>query len=617
MLSVLSTYLLRIIVSQLDDNVDRILLSLTCRRLFDERQHYLIFEKKDIILDLTVLALQSSQCNRFILKSFKEQLIQSLAHFGGTCHVAHCTIPGPIPAHTKRLWIANPNFQSEHSNIPNGVECLTFEYVNGRTIESDIDAKFTYNITVGTIPSSVTEVHFDYGVEVLHNGVIPSSVEKLSITGQHPKWVDIRPGAIPNSVTDLRLNGCGALNLDNGLIPNSVVNLFIEPGWIVEFSLLPGYIPSSVRSLTFGEGFKEEISPHVLPQSLTQLHFGNMADKWLYVGSIPSSVHTLHFGYYNLPLDQDGVLPSSLTKLIFQIGFSNRLPQASALPSLQTLSMPRWNDKKGQFALDLPPTLSSLVIGYVPTYCTALPISLTHLLIESPSLSLGVIPESVTDLSLDIVKRIVLGAIPPNVSTLSIERVDEELCTGMIPASVRVLRFGNSHRGPLLPGSIPFGVHTLDTPKWYKYPITVGLLPESLTTLSLWDQAIEAGALPASIKVLKIHSFGPHLPDELGLLVDTIELSEDFRIRTLDIHRYLDAARQVKFQYNGFNMCIRRLDGEWPPYFLYSDQVIHASGFITDMLCHTLCSDNKRSDEALKACLDRLTISSAGSWGLD
>ncbi|GAM28893.1 hypothetical protein SAMD00019534_120690 [Acytostelium subglobosum LB1] len=360
----------------------------------------------------------------------------------------------------------------------------------------------------------------------------------------------------------------------------------------VQCRLLPGYIPSSVRSLTFGQGFNENIYPNILPQGLTYLHLGTSFQKPLCVGSIPSSVHTLHFESYDYPFDQDGVLPSSLTKLTFQ-AFSNRLPPASTLPCLQTLSIPGWNDEKRMFALDLPPTLTSLIIYSLPEYCTTLPINLTHLSINYDfaqcivkplsnlttislgtisTLRLGDIPESVTYLSLFFVKHIVAGAIPPRVITLSIERVDQ-IYIGMIPASVRALSFGNSHSCRLPPGSIPLGVHTLDIPKWYKHPIIEGLLPESLTILNLWDQRIRAGALPSSLKVIKLLSHESHLP--AGFQVETIELTGKYCDCPSKIHPYLAVASQVKFRFNNSLMCLRRLDGDRAPYFLYSDQVIH------------------------------------------
>lgn len=186
-----------------------------------------------------------------------------------------------------------------------------------------------------------------------------------------------------------------------------------------------------------------------------------------------------------------GALPDSITHL--------RVGQSSDSPKFQ-----------------LPSSLTHLGADDVDIFDTVdrtFPASLSHLVLNGgvhpqiPPIEPGDIPSTVTYLSLARQAR--PGAIPNSVTHLELDQyLDSPLQIGVIPDSVTTLSFGDEFHGQLLlPGVIPSSVTTLNLGE-YNRPLQQNVIPNSVTSLTFggsFDHLIFPGVIPHSVKKLEFH----------------------------------------------------------------------------------------------------------------
>ena len=119
--------------------------------------------------------------------------------------------------------------------------------------------------------------------------------------------VDLAPGVIPSSVTDLNIRPI-PLTIDS--IPSAIATLDL-------YCNQEGLIPSSVRNLTLNATHQYcRLFPGVVPFGVTQSTLTDPID-WLIPDAIPASVSRLRFTTsFHVSLSA-GLIPTSVTHLTF------------------------------------------------------------------------------------------------------------------------------------------------------------------------------------------------------------------------------------------------------------------------------------------------------------
>lgn len=250
---------------------------------------------------------------------------------------------GVIPHSVIELELSNKLLRSlAPGTIPDSVKCVHIslnEYRNAKPIVSPTDG------TPGILPDSVTQLylesgdfnpqlmptrltHLILGYELLHLDItrfIPTTVTHLT-AGISVKQV------IPFSVTHLKLKSARLEDLE-GMIPPSVTHLELpDDGCSYGQQLKPGAIPSSVTHIVFGCPDNQKMIPNIIPSSVTHLTFHNSFNRMLPKGVIPSSVKHVVFGdEFNRQICAQ-TFPHGLTHLCFGRDFNQPI-RSKCIPS--------------------------------------------------------------------------------------------------------------------------------------------------------------------------------------------------------------------------------------------------------------------------------------------
>lgn len=196
---------------------------------------------------------------------------------------------------------------------------------------------------------------------------------------------------------------------------------------------IDGLLPLKLMSLTFGKKFNTMLPD--LPATLIELKFGENFNQPLRVEAL-QSLTCLEFGS---SFNQDVVLPSGLTRLVFGSHFAQQLPLLpQSLKSLIFESPDGSEPIEWSGGFDQPLILSSL------------PKSLTDLQFGAAfnqPISVGVLPEGLVKLSFGyrFNQRLDVGILPPSLNELNFSFgscFDQQLVAGALPTNLRWLRFG-------------------------------------------------------------------------------------------------------------------------------------------------------------------------------
>ncbi|GAM22999.1 hypothetical protein SAMD00019534_061740 [Acytostelium subglobosum LB1] len=220
------------------------------------------------------------------------------------------------------------------------------------------------------LPTNLTDMNFYGKNPYFEVGWLPQSLRSLHIQSV------IDPRAFPSSLTSLRL---GYSPREGFTLPSSLTRLsfgtivdrpippgvlppglkFLDLGWdySIKHSIGQGFLPSALLSLSLDDCsvpctsypptkdvdddiYHDDNAPiecDFLPNSITELTFGNIFNQPIIPGSLPPSIISLGFGSsFNQPIT--GLLPISVTSLQFGAYFQQAI-DCSYLINLQTLSM--------------------------------------------------------------------------------------------------------------------------------------------------------------------------------------------------------------------------------------------------------------------------------------
>ncbi|KAM9970118.1 hypothetical protein ACTFIR_001958 [Dictyostelium discoideum] len=374
-----------------------------------------------------------------------------------------------------------------------------------------------YSIDLGTNAKEILKYkdYFSYISKIKYGGNEPLQLEDYSLPTlkifeigyfvfridetRNPIYQVINPKSLPNTVEKVIFPNKDS-NVDTTFLdsfPDSVTT-FENVNFIKRTDIK---FPQQVKKLTFSSVFIFEIKENVLPKSLTHLEFGRYWDNGgfnlnLRPMILPQSIKTLNLGDRKQNIFHQYVLPQSLTDL--------------TLPNLP------------QSFENFPTTLKKLTINTNENFSSHIDFranifnnnnnnsynsSIEILKIKSHSLliELNSIPNSVKklDIDVDLLHPIYEHMLPKSLKSLNIR------------VFVESFKF--------LKGSLPDGLAELNCIDRGLDNLEVGLLPNSLKSLSLnsinkhgFNKTIKEGFFPKNLKYLNLGYFNQQIQPPIG-----------------------------------------------------------------------------------------------------
>ncbi|EFA75781.1 hypothetical protein PPL_10836 [Heterostelium album PN500] len=363
----LSHLILNKIVSYLEYDIDIICFSLVCKRWYNDRDKYLVFNTNNINL-FTLNTTDINQNHKhFNLPSYNNILLKSIQS------KTKCTlIIGKIKYYTFDYHYDDVrNLKS----IPNNVSVIDIttneyteddmEYLYRLISESQSVTKLKGCSTLKYgLPKSIKSIKFKYYFdEPLDKGLLPNTLEVLDF--EDPLEQEIPPGVLPDALRKLSLNnyqyeflpcvlpsGLSKIDLNNyqhtilpGVLPSGLRYLNLQN---YELEILPGVLPDGLQKFTL-DGYRHEFQPGVLPSSLKSLSLTN------YTSSLKADLR--------YSIDSTASEDSTETESYLPISWLQAISSLSNLQSLYIFIPMSSQHDTTIFNLNyLPPTLETLDI---------------------------------------------------------------------------------------------------------------------------------------------------------------------------------------------------------------------------------------------------------------
>ncbi|GAM24861.1 hypothetical protein SAMD00019534_080360 [Acytostelium subglobosum LB1] len=308
---------------------------------------------------------------------------------------------------------------------------------------------------------------------------------------------------LPLVKLSIKLTKESQLQVLSGLLPRTLSKLDING----EFDSSLAGLPESLGTLTINANWHHRITPGMLPPNLTELHLVSGYPQSILKDALPSKLACIDMGRsFNQPIDN---LPPSVTELY--LGHNYDLP----LHYLPVQSLYHYG-KASFFPGQSFPTITSMCL------CQDLNTILSITESMFPNLDSLIL----FDLEVDDWDSLDLSTMPSSLRLLDIQ------AHGPISSLPKGLKHLNTHCysgmfdkiDVLLPPSLEFlHLHS------YQHPISIGDLPQSLTSLSLIDMfySLHPTVIPPSVRTLSINSFKRgELFEHLDLLLAMTSLFE-------------------------------------------------------------------------------------------
>ena len=258
-------------------------------------------------------------------------------------------------------------------------------------------------------------------------GALPNGLRVLRLNGDQP----LQAGSIPATVELLQFGEAFTQPLEAGHLPVSLTQL--DLGLMYRRPLLPGVLPAGLQRLHLGETYNQPLQPGTLPAELRALHLGGRYNHMLLSGTLPPQLKELHLGDgYKQPIGPD-VIPPSVTRLRLSRCFNQPLQPGCIPQGVVYLHLGFW------FTRPLLP-------GVLPTSLRELVISFSY---DQPLLA-GGLPDELEVLAFhpksNFQHTLQPGVIPASVSVVGLSQLyDQKLVAGGIPATVRWLRLRTAY----------------------------------------------------------------------------------------------------------------------------------------------------------------------------
>ncbi|EFA76285.1 hypothetical protein PPL_10047 [Heterostelium album PN500] len=302
----LSHLLLTKITDRLRDNIDRICLSLVCKRLYNERNKYLTFNTRFIN------SIHKDNTKEIYLNSYKSILINSFNQ------KTNCTLLYDKQMNIDKIDsnVIQVDYDSDfsgklevnqsiseklyqliaNSNVVKLVACQTLRYqLPSNLISLEFDPQFNEPLEPGFLPPNLRKLRFGFKFnQIIKHGILPNKLEKLTLGQVYNQ--PLEPGVLPTSLKVLKMTGTSWFDkqdLKVGSLPPAL-EVFRYTGHSSEF--IEGILPTTVHTF-MGVPFSWITSPlfksYCNLKSLTVRHSPSNHQSILDLQVIPASVTKL------------------------------------------------------------------------------------------------------------------------------------------------------------------------------------------------------------------------------------------------------------------------------------------------------------------------------------
>ncbi|EFA81759.1 hypothetical protein PPL_05754 [Heterostelium album PN500] len=368
----LSFLLLGYIVDRLP-NIDKICFSLACKRWFENKDRYLIFNVDDI----GMIDNEQNKTSSFHLKSYQSiylkshQLRTNLTLFIGK---KSCCPP-------TNLYLDNDILNTLDSLQPNITSVMIDETINHNMQTVEIDS---YHLCRLLSTSNVTELRCCRTL----TGKLPDSIRVLSFYNDFNEVV--KRNSLPSGLKVLELKDPFNKPIDVGILPEGLER--VEFGRRYSHPIGPGILPRTLKHLDLG-GNLSTLLAGSLPPNLEVLIFSSAKDQPII--SLPTSLHTIYW------------LPATF------------IPSLEKLPNLTTLTTYEGTGLSGVIN-DLPPTLTDLTVGRKYQLLSAMPPSIRYLNLDRCTYDYGQLFPETTQYRLQQLVAQRFPAQKPNLQILNL-----------------------------------------------------------------------------------------------------------------------------------------------------------------------------------------------------
>ncbi|EFA84470.1 hypothetical protein PPL_02504 [Heterostelium album PN500] len=303
--------LLSKIVQCLDDNIDKIVFTLVCKRWFDDKDRYLTFNTNTInIID--------DKDNHFYLNSYRSSINNSLNQ------KTNCKLIINDVGRSGHDYSLSTDKLEETTDIPSNVDTVLID----RSIES-LSTELTEKLYHLISNSNVITLK-----NCIVGNQLPLNLKSISFGVDHDEPID---GILPPNLKQLKFGESFSQRILVGSLPATLEKLTLPNAFTHEFE--EGALPTALKVLKFERGSAYEQPIHRLPPNLEEFHYNgpfgvpeigneqlpdtlrslyNVPASWLHSIKSLSNLTTLTFNSktkgLETPIDLS-LLPTSLTRL--------------------------------------------------------------------------------------------------------------------------------------------------------------------------------------------------------------------------------------------------------------------------------------------------------------
>ncbi|EFA75810.1 hypothetical protein PPL_10865 [Heterostelium album PN500] len=275
----LSHLILNKIISYIDDNIDIICFSLVCKRWYNDRDKYLVFNTDNINLFTPKNTDIIQYHKHFKLPSYYNILLKSIqsktncALYVGDYHFKnydyfydHVEMVISIPSNVSEIYITT-NYSkdklgkfyrllSESQSVTKLNGCSTLKYGLPNSLQTLSFRNFNEPLVKGSLPNSLEVLDFDSNLrqEILP-GVLPGRLLKLSL--EYYQY-EIQPGVLPDSLLSFTLDH-HQHEIQPNILPAGLLSFFLDD---YQHEILPYVLPSSLKLLSlkcYRDTLKEDL----------------------------------------------------------------------------------------------------------------------------------------------------------------------------------------------------------------------------------------------------------------------------------------------------------------------------------------------------------------------
>ncbi|EFA74916.1 hypothetical protein PPL_11950 [Heterostelium album PN500] len=309
----LSHLILNKIISHLDQNIDRICFSFACKRWFNDRDKYLIFNTDNICINSDNNNDITQNHKHFLLPSYNNIYLKTIQT------KTDCSLYfGYKDTHTKFRYDFFYDSElkclhrllNESQSLTTLIGCCTLKYGLPTTIKTIMfHSSFNEKLVRGSLPSSLEVVDFgDNFDQEIPPGVLPEGLLVFTINNRHYQH-EIQPGVFPSSIKTINLINY-SMPIKAGVLPTNLDNLRYTYG--VE---RPLELPKSLKYLEIC-GPNTSLKRLSLLTNLQTLlvHQFNNGKPTLDINCLPPTIRELEFKRYRLK----GTMPTSIRRIFME-----------------------------------------------------------------------------------------------------------------------------------------------------------------------------------------------------------------------------------------------------------------------------------------------------------